>query len=337
MLPETRPADQLCPAGLLRASSSDPGHDRTLLRFDFEPYAGSESNAAGWPIGLDCLGGDLTSEFWSSGGPVVSGVEGSIHWRRSDENLALALVCPDDIGSDPEQAVFEAYRDILALASRLGRPHLLRAWNYLPAINDGTGDRERYRRFCLGRARALEASNINGSSLCAGTAIGSDEPRLRVYVLCGNRPGVHIENPRQVSAYEYPRRYGPRSPSFARATAVPTSDGQVLLMISGTASVVGHETRHPGNVVAQTEEILVNLKSLLIESAQRMNCDALRHFDHHSMVRVYVREAEHWSWIADRLARAWPNSLIIGMRGDICRSDLLVEIEAVTTGYPTEV
>ena len=117
----------------------------------------------------------------------------------------------------------------LTLAARLGQPHLIRAWNYLPAINDGSGDRERYRRFCLGRARALEAADVSGQSLCAGTAIGGEEPMLRIYGLFGTRPGVNIENPRQISAYRYPRCYGPRSPSFARATAVAANDGQVLL------------------------------------------------------------------------------------------------------------
>lgn len=328
MLPESILAGKTCAADLIQVSPDDPGPGRTLLRFDFEPAA--IPDVIGWSTGLEWLGGNLSSEFWSTGGPVDSGSEGGIEWRRSGQGLALALARPDDTSQDPEQAVFQAYRDVLALAARLGQPHLIRAWNYLPAINDGSGDRERYRRFCLGRARALEAADVSGQSLCAGTAIGGEEPMLRIYGLFGTRPGVNIENPRQISAYRYPRCYGPRSPSFARATAVAANDGQVLLMISGTASVVGHETRHPGDVVAQTEEILANLESLMAESARRMNRDALNHFDHRSLFRVYVREAAHWPVIAERLARAWPNSSMVGLRGDICRSDLLVEIEAVT-------
>jgi chorismate lyase/3-hydroxybenzoate synthase len=30
-------------------------------------------------------------------------------------------------------------------------------WNYLDAINENDGDEERYRQFCLGRARGLGA------------------------------------------------------------------------------------------------------------------------------------------------------------------------------------
>ncbi len=330
-------AGQSCAADGLHVGPADSGPDKTLLRFDFEPDVIHDviPDVIGWSTGLERLGGNLSSEFWSAAGPVDSGSEGGIDWRRSGQGLALALARPDDTRQDPELAVFQAYRDVLALATRLGQPHLIRAWNYLPAINDGSGDRERYRRFCLGRSRALEAVDVSGQSLCAGTAIGGEEPMLRIYGLFGTRPGVNIENPRQISAYRYPRRYGPRSPSFARATAVraiegPGGDGQVLLMISGTASVVGHETRHPGDVVAQTEEILANLDSLMVESARRMNCDGLGRFDQRSLVRVYVREAAHWPEVAERLARAWPDSSIVGLRGDICRSDLLVEIEAVT-------
>jgi len=38
-----------------------------------------------------------------------------------------------------------------------------------------------------------------------------------------------LENPRQTSAYRYPRRYGPRSPAFARATLLPDRDGATLV------------------------------------------------------------------------------------------------------------
>ena len=38
-----------------------------------------------------------------------------------------------------------------------------------------------------------------------------------------------------------------------------------MLFVSGTASIVGHETQHRGDVVAQTRETLANLSSVLAE------------------------------------------------------------------------
>ena len=85
---------------------------------------------------------------------------------------------------------------------------------------------------------------------------------LQVYWLAARVAGTPLENPRQVAAYRYPRQYGPQSPTFARAM-LPPAGSDMPLLLSGTASVVGHETRHPGDVLAQLDETFANLDSLL--------------------------------------------------------------------------
>lgn len=308
--------------------SVEPGREpdgSSLLQF---ALAESRDGAAG--CGLEWLGGDLQDESWQVEARVTAGVAGDIAWRRAGQLLFLALEQPDDPASDPADAVEGAYQRLLAAAAGQGCRHLLRAWNYLPAINRGEGDAERYRRFCLGRAAALEKAGYRDGELCAGTAIGGDEPRLRIYLLCAPEPGINIENPRQVSAYRYPRRYGPRSPSFARATAVAGPGESTLLMTSGTASVVGHRTVHPDDVDAQLEEVIRNLETLLSESARKLGRPGLAEFDASSLLRVYVRQAGDWPAIDRRLRQRWPGVRLAGLRGDVCRSDLLVEIEAVS-------
>lgn len=283
-------------------------------------------------IGLELLGGDQFEEHWNIAAPVENGQAGDLRFCQAGELLYIACEQPDDKLADPAGLTESLYSQILALARDRGCPTLLRAWNFMPAINHGDGDKERYRRFCLGRSRALEAAGIRDRELCAGTAIGGDDPHLRIHVLTGRHAGLNIENPRQVSAYRYPRIYGPRSPSFARATAIGQPDGSALLMISGTASVVGHRTLHEGDLTAQTDEIVVNLGTVLQESVRRLGRRGLASFGPHSLLRVYVRHAEHWPQVRERLRQTWPETPVIGVRGDICRADLLVEIEAVTRG-----
>lgn len=282
--------------------------------------------------GLAWLGGDLREECWYADAAVTTGAVGDISWRRAGELLFLALEQPDDPASDPNQAVEAAYGRLLSVAAEAGCRQLLRAWNYLPAINEGDGDAERYRRFCLGRAAALEKAGYGERELCAGTAIGGDEPRLRIYLLCAPEPGINIENPRQVSAFRYPREYGPRSPSFARATAVGGRGDSALLMISGTASVVGHRTLHIGDVEAQLAEVVRNLETLLSEAAGQLGRPGLGDFDADSLLRVYLRHAGDWPLVEQRLRARWPEARLAGLRGDVCRRDLLVEIEAVSRG-----
>jgi len=274
------------------------------------PLDGSESPTG---PGLEFLGGDFDREWWCAAG---------------DELTAIVLREPDDADRDAAPTAERIYSELIEKlhGSDFGYP--LRLWNYFPAINVGDGDQERYRRFCIGRGRALSAARLDDAQMCAATAIGGDQPWMQVVALCGNSPGLSIENPRQVSAWNYPRQYGPRQPAFARATAVRLADGGTGLLISGTASVVGHATAHPDDAMAQTEEAASNLDALLSHAAGATGDPGLASFGSRSLARVYVRHAEDWPAIRERLHKRWPSLKLCGLRGDICRSDLMVEIEA---------
>jgi len=280
-----------------------------------EPLLDIALDGRGHPAGpgLQRLGGDYNHECW----------------HASEDQLCTILLCEPD-GPDADAAVASEllYRKLIRTLgeSRFGYP--LRLWNYFPAINHGDDDRERYRRFCVGRGLALEAAGLNDARMCAATAIGSEQPFMQLVALVGVSPGISIENPRQVSAWNYPRRYGPRQPAFARATGIDLENGRAGLLISGTASVIGHTTAHPGDALAQTDEAASNLDALLGHAAGVMNRPSLARFNGDSLARVYVRNAEDWPSIEQRLRRRWPELKLCGLRGDICRGDLLVEIEA---------
>ncbi|HKL53189.1 MAG TPA: pteridine-dependent deoxygenase like protein [Wenzhouxiangellaceae bacterium] len=263
--------------------------------------------------GLEFLGGDYDHECW--GAP-------------EDQLCAIVMSEPDDPGADAALAAETLYRKLIRTLgeSRFGYP--LRLWNYFPAINHGDDDRERYRRFCVGRGRALEAAGLNDARMCAATAIGGEQPVMQLVALAGVSPGISIENPRQVSAWNYPRRYGPRQPAFARATGIDLENGRAGLLVSGTASVIGHATAHSGDALAQADEAASNLDALLGHAAGVMNRPDLARFNSDSLARVYVRHAEDWSAIEQRLRRRWPALKLCALRGDVCRGDLLVEIEA---------
>jgi len=151
------------------------------------------------------------------------------------------------------------YSHIAEFQLRSKYRHLQRIWNYLDDINTGAGDDERYRVFCSGRSAGLTALGLE--RFPAATAIGRRDGshRLQVYWLAARSAGLALENPRQVSAYRYPRRYGPVAPGFSRAMLAPG----IGLLISGTASVVGHASHHPGDLVAQLEETVNNLQTVL--------------------------------------------------------------------------
>jgi enamine deaminase RidA (YjgF/YER057c/UK114 family) len=212
-------------------------------------------------------------------------------------------------------------------------PHLLRVWNYLPAINRDEHGSERYRQFNCARQLALRACGRGQhGTVPAASALGSPlASPLVVYFLAGRTAPTFVENPRQVSAYHYPREYGRHRPAFSRATLLRQRTG-LALFISGTASIVGHRSLHLGDTAAQTRETLANIEALLAQANRaargaRFELSALA-------CKVYVRRPADLPLVQAELdAALGGDARVIYLQADICRQDLLVEIEA-TAMYP---
>lgn len=270
--------------------------------------------------------GATPMEVWRVPGPVRCGRARGLAWSE-DGALQFASIEVDETAAGGiEAASAIAYARLRDCLSERGYPHPLRIWNYLDAITLGEGDDERYRRFCVGRARGL--GDIDVGALPAATAIGRrDGVRvLQVYWLAARAPGIAVENPRQLSAYRYPRQYGPQPPSFARAM-LPPPGSDVPLLLSGTASVVGHKTRHPDCVQAQVDETFANFESLL-GAAHRLRPALPAAFGPGTRLKVYVRDTDALAQVAATLdARLGSDVPRIVLHADICRRDLRVEID----------
>lgn len=223
----------------------------------------------------------------------------------------------DDLLSETQRA----YERLLDLVKRQGQWHVVRSWNYLPAINSGSGDLENYKLFCAGRAAAYESRGIDERAFAAASALGTQSEGAVFYLLATPQPGTQFENPEQTSAYLYPRQYGPRSPTFARATSAQIGEHDILF-ISGTASVRGHQSQHPGDAVRQTEQTLENIAGLLATVNQRTG-----KFVSPDFLKVYLRVANDQPVVAALIEKQYPDCEIIYVKADICRSELLVEID----------
>ena len=273
--------------------------------------------------------GPSLTEVWTSTLPLTYHQVDGIHCAMNDEVLFGALQLEEGPGTLLDHVTHTAYRRLLIRARALGYPHLLRVWNYFPHINREFDGLERYQRFCAGRHQAL-AEGLAGfpQTLPAGTAVGTMSGPLKIHFLAARQPGTHVENPRQVSAYEYPRVYGPRSPSFARASLRPSVSGSHLL-IAGTASVVGHVSLHIGDPHKQTLEIMQNLNALLIHTEQLHGITRGQWYGQ-ALFKVYIRHPEHFTTIRDILKEQLPShTQVLYLQGDMCRSELLLEVEGI--------
>lgn len=279
-------------------------------------------------------------EVWRATGPFRTGASGIVQYRTND-HLAFGCITIQEsssegtlkCGVDLRSATARAYTEIFGCLAQIGFPHLLRIWNYLPDINQQTVGLERYRQFNEGRQKTFQTfSRIVKGHVPAACALGAESAApLVVYFVASSAASVAIENPRQVAAYDYPPKYGDFSPVFSRATLLHT-DSNAVLFVSGTSSIVGHHTVHIGDVVGQTHETVRNIQAV-IEAANQAVDDEL-FMPEKIRYKVYLRRPEDRDRIADELAVLLnPEFPVVYLKADICRNDLLVEIEAfgVTT------
>jgi chorismate lyase/3-hydroxybenzoate synthase len=293
------------------------------LRFRRQPPPPERIPTAPWTVPLPLLAGGAIDEVWRADRPLDGGVAGDFVWRGNADVLFGAIAVAD---ADIEAATDAAYRTLLAALARLGRYRIVRVWNFFSRIHDTRAGIERYGLFCRGRHRALLGRLGDFErSLPAASAIGATGGGLVLHVLATAAGGRQVENPRQVSAFHYPPAYAPRSPSFSRSVLTRAADGRYRLYVSGTASIVGHRSLHPGDLPAQVDETLANLAALLAEAAAAAAAPlAFR------LLRVYLRPPAAQAPVLEAIAaRLGPHCPAVVLQGDICRADLLVEIEGV--------
>lgn len=287
--------------------------------------------AAATPLPLLAPAGKAVCDAWAGSQPA--GPEqrhGSVRYATDGVWLHGCAEIDDSV-LGLQASARQAYAEIFEVLSTSGCPHLIRLWNYFPGMNSETEGLERYRQFNIGRQEAfVEARRSAREGAPAACALGTRQGPLRVYFLAGRSAPVAIENPRQVSAYRYPEAYGPRAPTFSRAALVDAGGGHLALFISGTASIVGHVSVHVGDVRRQTEESLANIKAVRAVAATAGG----RPFAAGDLTyTIYLRHPEDLDAARQIFEQTvGPDSAgareAIYLQADVCRADLLVEIEA---------
>ncbi len=226
-------------------------------------------------------------------------------------------------GEDRSERVREVYLDMLRMLE--GR-QFYRIWNFVPGINAEVDGLENYGAFNVGRWQAFEESGYLESSdkrHPAASAVGIDGTNLAIAFCAGDRDSSFFENPLQVPAWQYPKEYGPKAPCFVRGSVV--EDHTVYL--SGTASIVGHASTDQSDLAGQFDTTMENVDKML----EKMGTDR---GNESAQFRIYVRhESDFPSVLKKWESEVSPDvfSRTCFLKADICRSELLLEIEAIVS------
>ncbi len=254
-----------------------------------------------------------------------------IEWKNAQHyGFGLATL---PASANIAQDTLQAYSTVLALIKKQGFPHILRTWHYLPNIHAKEQGLERYRQFNIGRQNAYQAAGLHAQSpFPAASVLGCTERAFwKMAFIAARSPGIAIENPKQTSAFHYPNAYGRTPPLFSRALNHRTAQHE-LLLISGTASISGHQSMHIGNVYAQAGLMLDNIQTLLQSANIHSRRKNLPPFQIERLVPLcYVRHKEDAAGVQDYLQKRLKTQHCPVVIADVCREDLLVEIEACGT------
>lgn len=184
--------------------------------------------------------------------------------------------------------------------------YLIKCHNHIPSILDN------YFEFNRGRLDVFRDQDKRYKPAACGLGELNGSNHLVIHFIASDIAPVALDNPRQINAYEYPEKFGP-SPMFSRAVLHNNN-----LYVSGTASIVGSETAHVGDIELQKLETLRNIEALAHASK----------FDMSDLEFVVYYKNQ-----SDLLNAQIPYKATY-KHCCICRDDLLIEIEATSkNGY----
>ena len=316
----------------------------------FAEFFGSKPPVTNYVLQPPCCGAALALEAWAIGGKSVR-VEHFGHQALAvDYNGVRWVYCA---GVSPTASLLGIYPQTLDVLGRLraaleragsSLERVVRTWFYLGGITEPEAGVQRYQELNRARTDFYRDIRFHCSSLTSGpspgiypasTGIGMAGRGLvaSCMALETRRDDVFLlplENPQQTPAYAYDSRYSSQSPKFSRAVALALGD-YVTTWVSGTASIVNADSRHPGDPEKQTEQTIDNIERLIgtenftlhgLKGAGASLCDLAK-------IRVYLKQSEDLAKCRAVCERRFGAVPAIYAVAGICRPELLVEIEGV--------
>ena len=211
---------------------------------------------------------------------------------------------------------------------------IIRQWNYVEGILDFDGEQQHYQEFNNVRSGFYQ-KHFDVTGYPAATGIGMNRGGVIVEfvaVKSDKVKSIAIDNPEQIAAHHYSTNVlvGEEcvlksTPKFERARYFELN-GKKMIFISGTAAIEGEKTVGVGDPIKQTEITIKNIKKLYSEKVlQEMNRENL--VPKYGHARVYVKNRKDFAAIKRTYKKHFGNLPVVYIVADICRKDLLVEIE----------
>jgi hypothetical protein len=255
---------------------------------------------------------------------------------KTEYSSELYGVVVSDKRSNESDEVFDKLEKILNI-NNFEINEIIRQWNYIEDILEFREGEQNYQRFNNARSRFYAKTQWN-KGYPAATGIGANAGGVAVCVhavkLFNNTAIFPLKNPNQKDAHSYSEdvlvggKNQKTTPKFERGKVLLYDDG-FEIFISGTAAIVGENALKDSNAGEQTLATIRNIEKLSEIENINKNIPEVLNFRNveFSNIRVYMKNQSDFMIIKQICDARFPAIPVIYLQADICRDELLVEIE----------
>lgn len=342
----TIPADTIC--GIVVCGTSDKVEYHTLL--DELKSAFSDILCRRVPITLVpqtlLPENGLAVEIYSlDGGAAISIKEHDdiCYGLIESDNESLLFVegvAASDFSASVAEQSHEVFAKLESILSHTGFAvdDIVRQWNYIGGIVSYRGNKQNYQEFNDART-AYYSKGEWSNGYPAATGIGTVGEGIVVSAIAfkhlGNSAIHPIDNPLQVAAHIYSKSVLiddnagaiKSTPKFERAKVIETERG-ACCFVSGTAAIRGEESVDANSAELQTVRTIENIEYLVSkENLVRFGC---KPYDlKYAKLHIFIKREEDYDAVRQVVEKAYPQVAAVYTIADVCRQELLVEIEGI--------
>lgn len=252
--------------------------------------------------------------------------------------LFTAGIVPVNLGMSIYDQSHEVFNAILAILKIEGFAvnDIVRQWNFIERITEFSSDGQHYQLFNDARSEFYAGVDWSGG-YPAATGIGTTNGGVMVEIDAGQiKVGkvVSLDNELQIAAHEYSQQVLLGStqlttPKFERGKAVDYGGGEVQIYISGTAAIRGEDSLADVDIIGQTISTLENIEYLVGVENLKKHGISVGNSPKFQLFRVYLKLRSDFLKAKEVIAKRYPNTPTMYVITDVCRDELLIEIEGV--------
>lgn len=262
--------------------------------------------------------------------------------NESEKLLFVEGIPASDFSQSVRQQSDEVFVKLDALLSEYGFEvdDIVRQWNYIGNIVSYRNGKQNYQEFNDARS-CYYGKGAWGNGYPAATGIGTSCEGIIVGGIAFKKGDAEckaiypIDNPLQIAAHVYSKQVlidddvnaMKSTPKFERAKLIETERG-ACCFVSGTAAIRGEASMDSTSAASQTVMTIENIEHLVSKgNLVKYGC---KPYDlKYAQLQVFIKNAEDFEEVRGVVEKAYSNVPVVYTIADVCRCELLVEIEGI--------